>query len=139
MILSRSLLCVAGLGPVAGCQVRDDDPYAVQQRELAARVDRLDQLFKNQSLQGLSQRIDGDAGTGGEAAGEVEVLEHDEDLDKKQQRDLYQDLDKRLQKLERASCRPATARRSTGQAPPAIRPATGGGSTTLPIRRTSTC
>jgi tol-pal system protein YbgF len=122
MIQSRTLLCVAGLGILlAGCQVRDDDPYAVQQRELAARVDRLDQLFKNQSLEGLSQRIDTLQEQVKGLQGEVEVLEHDDDLNKKQQRDLYQDLDKRLQKLEAgltAAQQPAPAA-ATVEAPPA--------------------
>src|SRR5690242_3248334 len=86
---------------LAGCQVRDDDPYAVRERQLEARVDRLDQVFsKNQSLQGLSQRIDDLQDQLNKIRGDVEVLEHGEDLSQKQQRDLYQDLDKRLQKLE---------------------------------------
>ncbi len=94
------LISVALLVLLAGCTVRDDDPYAVRQRELEARVNQLDQVFKNQSLQGLSQRIDGEQEQLDKLRGDVELLEHDEDLDKKQQRDLYQDLDKRLQKLE---------------------------------------
>jgi tol-pal system protein YbgF len=122
MIQSRSLLCVAGLGILlAGCQVRDDDPYAQRQVQLEARVDRLDQLFKNQSLEGLSQRIDTLQEQVKNLQGEVEVLEHDDDLNKKQQRDLYQDLDKRLQKLEAglaAAQQPAPAP-ATVEAPPA--------------------
>jgi tol-pal system protein YbgF len=122
MIQSRSLLCVVGLGILlAGGPVRDDDPYAVQQRDLTARVDRLDQLFKNQSLEGLSQRIDTLQEQVKNLQGEVEVLEHDDDLNKKQQRDLYQDLDKRLQKLEAglaAAQQPAPAA-ATLEAPPA--------------------
>ena len=118
----RYLIIAAGLGTLlAGCQVRDDDPYAVRQRELEARVDRLDQLFKNQSLEGLSQRIDGLQEQVKRLQGEVEVLEHDDDLNKKQQRDLYQDLDKRLQKLEMGlsnSAQPAPAP-VTMEAPPA--------------------
>ena len=98
---SLGLLLVAGLGTLlVGCQVRDDDPYAVRERQLEARVDRLDQVFKNQTLQGLSQRIDEQQQQIQQLRGEVEVLEHDSELDKKQQRDLYQDLDKRLQRLE---------------------------------------
>src|SRR5690242_9182427 len=101
MSLMRALLSVAGLCVLlAGCQVRDDDPYAVRTRELEARVDRLDQVFKNQSLQGLSQRIDELQQQVQQLRGDVEQLEHNSDMDKKQQRDLYQDLDKRLQKLE---------------------------------------
>jgi len=101
MSRGRFLLPAAGLCVLlAGCQVKDDDPYAVRQRELEARVDRLDQVFKNQSLEGLSQRIDTLQEQVQQLRGEVELLEHTGDLDKKQQRDLYQDLDKRLQKLE---------------------------------------
>src|SRR5690242_19550999 len=101
MSLKRALLPAAGLCVLlAGCQVKDDDPYAVRTRELEARVDRLDQVFKNQSLQGLSQRIDELQQQVQQLRGDVEQLEHNSDMDKKQQRDLYQDLDKRLQKLE---------------------------------------
>jgi tol-pal system protein YbgF len=100
-MMPRGLLLVAGLGILlSGCQVRDDDPYAVRERQLEARVDRVDQVFKNQTLQGLSQRIDEQQQQIQQLRGEVEVLEHDTELDKKQQRDLYQDLDKRLQRLE---------------------------------------
>ena len=101
MSLKRAILPAAGLCILlAGCQVRDDDPYAVRTRELEARVDRLDQVFKNQTLQGLSQRIDELQQQVQQLRGDVEQLEHNSDIDKKQQRDLYQDLDKRLQKLE---------------------------------------
>ena len=119
-LLSLALTCL-----LAGCTVRDDDPYAVRQRELEARVNQLDQVFKNQSLQGMSQRIDGMQEQLDKLRGDVEVLEHSEDLDKKQQRDLYQDLDKRLQKLELglgAGAAPAAA----STAPAAMMPSTGG-------------
>ena len=109
-MMLRGLLLVAGLGILlSGCQVRDDDPYAVRERQLEARVDRLDQVFKNQTLQGLSQRIDEQQQQIQQLRGEVEVLEHDSELDKKQQRDLYQDLDKRLQRLEMGMGGSATA------------------------------
>lgn len=90
------------LSVMAGCStaVKEDDPYAVRVRDLEARVARLDQLFKNQSLENLAQRIDDLQDQVKQLRGEVEVLEHDSDMDKKQQRDLYQDIDKRLQKLE---------------------------------------
>ena len=121
MIPFRLYIIAAGLGTLlAGCQVKDDDPYAVRQRELEQRVDHLDQLSKNQTL-GLAQSVDDMQAQLKQLQGEVEVLEHDDDLSKKQQRDLYQDLDKRLQKLEtnltaaQAAPAPATA----VEAPPA--------------------
>ena len=107
-----TLLPVTLLVLLAGCTVRDDDPYAVRQRELEARVNQIDQVFKNQSLQGISQRIDEQQDQIQKLRGDVELLEHNQDLSTKQQRDLYQDLDKRLQKLEMglgAAAAPAAA------------------------------
>jgi tol-pal system protein YbgF len=96
----RFLILCAGLGTLlAGCQVRDDDPYAVRQRELEQRVDRLSQTSTNQGL-GLAQQVDNLQGQIKQMQGDIEVLQHSADLTSKQQRDLYQDLDKRLQKLE---------------------------------------
>lgn len=126
---------IVGLSALlASCQVKDDDPYAVRERQLEARVDRLDQVFsKNQSLQGLSQRIDDLQDQLNKVRGDVEVLEHGQDLSQKQQRDLYQDLDKRLQKLEMGlgggSAAPAAGTApaaTTAAAPAAAAPATGG-------------
>lgn len=99
---SRILLAAGLITLLAGCamQVKDDDPYAIRQRQLEARVARLDQLFKNQSLVDMSQRIDNLQEQIRKLRGDVEVLEHNVDLSKKQQRDLYMDLDRRLQKLE---------------------------------------
>lgn len=105
---------------LAGCTVRDDDPYAVRQRELEARVNQIDQVFKNQSLQGISQRIDEQQDQIQKLRGDVELLEHNQDLSTKQQRDLYQDLDKRLQKLEMglgAAAAPAAASAASVAAP----------------------
>ncbi|HLW74595.1 MAG TPA: tol-pal system protein YbgF [Gammaproteobacteria bacterium] len=117
-MISRHLLFIAGLGTLlAGCQVRDDDPYAVRERQLEARVDRVDQVFKNQTLEGLSQRIDEQQQQIQQLRGEVEVLEHDSELDKKQQRDLYQDLDKRLQRLEMGMSGSAAPAAGTVEAP----------------------
>jgi tol-pal system protein YbgF len=117
----RLCIIAACLGTVlAGCQVRDDDPYAQRQRELEARVDHLEKLSTSQSV-GLSQSVEELKEQLKQVQGDVEVLQHDADLSKKQQRDLYQDLDKRLQKLEtgltaaQATPAPATA----VEAPPA--------------------
>jgi tol-pal system protein YbgF len=101
--VNAMVLPVAGLLILlTGCamQVRDDDPYAIRQRQLEAKVERLDQLFRNLSLTGMSQRIDDLQDQLRQLRGDVQVLEHNVDLSKKQQRDLYMDLDRRLQKLE---------------------------------------
>lgn len=105
MTTLRSGLVLAGMAALlCACQqqVKEDDPYAIRERQLEARMDRMDQLSKNQGNQGvnLSQRLDDLQAQLQQIRGEVELLQHGQDLDKKQQRDLYQDLDKRLQKLE---------------------------------------
>jgi len=87
---------------LTGCSttVRPDDPVYIRQQQLEARVDRLDQIFNNQSLVNLSQNVDNLQQQINELRGDIQVLQHDQQLTVKQQRDLYSDLDKRLQKLE---------------------------------------
>ncbi|MDE2461179.1 MAG: tol-pal system protein YbgF, partial [Gammaproteobacteria bacterium] len=92
----------------AGCMtVRPDDPVYIQQQQilaqqqqLEARVGRLDQVFNNRSLVNLSQNQESLQQQVDELRGDIQVLQHDQQLSVKQQRDLYSDLDKRLQKLE---------------------------------------
>ncbi len=129
MIQLRAAFLTAGFAVLlAGCQVRDDDPYAVQQRQLQQQVDHLEKVLNNQSLSGLSQRIDDLQQQVQQLRGEVEVLEHDDELNKKQQRDLYQDLDKRLQKLEMGlSSTAAPAAATVAAPPPSTAAATPGG------------
>lgn len=102
-------LLVAGSAVLtAGCMtVRPDDPVYIQQQQilahqqqLEARVGRLDQVFNNQSLVNLSQNQESLQQQVNDLRGEIQVLQHDQQLSIKQQRDLYSDLDKRLQKLE---------------------------------------
>jgi tol-pal system protein YbgF len=93
---------------LAGCMtVQPDDPVYVrqqqilaQQQQLETRVNRLDQVFNNQSLTNLSQNQESLQQQVNELRGDIQVLQHDQQLSIKQQRDLYSDLDKRLQKLE---------------------------------------
>lgn len=103
MKLRACLYLAAGL-PVLlmGCSttVKPDDPAYIRQQQLEARVDRLDQIFNNQSLVNLSQNVDSLQQQLNELRGDIQVLQHDQQLTVKQQRDLYSDLDKRLQKLE---------------------------------------
>ena len=95
-------LLAAGLTTLfAGCMtVRPDDPVYIRQQQLQARVDRLDQVLSNQSLADISQHLDALQDQLNQLRGDVQLLQHNQDLGKKQQRDLYSDLDKRLQKLE---------------------------------------
>ncbi|HEX2668503.1 MAG TPA: tol-pal system protein YbgF [Gammaproteobacteria bacterium] len=114
------LLCIAaGLGTLlAGCQVRDDDPYAVRVRQLEQRLDQLNQKSANQGI-GLDQRVNTLQEQVKQMQGDIEVLQHSSDLSTKQQRDLYQDLDKRLQKLEQGLSTTQAPSAATFEPPPA--------------------
>jgi tol-pal system protein YbgF len=102
------LLLAGAVALTAGCMtVRPDDPVYIQQQQilahqqqLEARVARLDQVFNNQSLVNLSQNQESQQQQVDQLRGDIQVLQHDQQLSAKQQRDLYSDLDKRLQKLE---------------------------------------
>ncbi len=124
----RLLILCAGLGTLlAGCQVRDDDPYAVRQRELEQRVDRLEKTSTSQGL-GLAQSVEDLKEQIKQMQGDIEVLQHSGDTSSKQQRDLYQDLDKRLQKLETSlSATPAPAPVTLEPPPATTAAATPGG------------
>lgn len=102
-------LTLIGLGILAaGCMtVRPDDPVYIQQQQilthqqqLQTQVSRLNQVFNNQSLVNLSQNQESLQQQLDELRGDIQVLQHNQQLSIKQQRDLYSDLDKRLQKLE---------------------------------------
>ncbi len=115
------VLLAAGLSALlSGCMtVKPDDPVYIRQQQLEARVDRLDQVFNNRSLVNLSQNVDNLQQQLNELRGDVQVLQHDQQLSKKQQRDLYSDLDKRLQKLELglSAAAPAAAGSAANPAP----------------------
>lgn len=89
--------------PLAGCPfgyVREDDPVAVRQAQLDERVARIERVAQNQSLLQLAGRIDELQAEVRTLRGEVERLSHDMTGTQERQRDLYLDIDRRLQVLE---------------------------------------
>lgn len=121
--------CLTGLLAACSTTVKPDDPVYIRQQQLEARVKRLDQIFNNQSLVNLSQNVDSLQQQINDLRGEIQVLQHDQQLTNKQQRDLYSDLDKRLQKLEmslsNAGAMPAGGGSSAPVAGTATPPASG--------------
>lgn len=67
--------------------------------ELEARVDRIDRIVSNQSLMEMMQRLDALQAEIRVQQGRIEELQNENELLKRQQRDLYADLDKRLKAL----------------------------------------
>jgi tol-pal system protein YbgF len=95
-------LLLAALAP-AGCETApvQPDPTVIKLNEVDERVGRLEHV--NQSLVQLSQRQDAIEAQIRELRGQLEELQNGNDMLRKQQRDLYADLDRRLTALQAAS------------------------------------
>ena len=90
------VVLVTALG--AGCATTrpEDDPVQVKLNDLDTRVARIERIISNQSLVDLAQHLDQVQGDVRQLRGRIEELEYNNEALKKQQRDLYNDLDKRI-------------------------------------------
>ncbi|MDB6090486.1 MAG: hypothetical protein JWN85_3270 [Gammaproteobacteria bacterium] len=89
----------------AGCATTpaEDDPMQMKLNDLDARVARIEHVISNQSLVELAQHLDSVQADVRQLRGRIEVLENSAETMRKQQRDLYSDLDKRIAALGGAS------------------------------------
>ena len=95
---------------VSGCATTPaaDDPVMIKLGQLEARLSRIEQAVQNQAaMVGQVQGLEGDMR---ELRGSVEEVQHHLDSTSQRQRNLYLDVDGRLQKLESSAS--ATAGRS---------------------------
>jgi tol-pal system protein YbgF len=74
----------------------EDDPLVIKMEDIDQRVGRVERVVNNQSLVELSQRIDTLQNELRTLRGQVEELENDNAALRKQQRELYADLDRRI-------------------------------------------
>ena len=104
--------CVVWL---VGCATTPEEDPVLQGKlsDLDARTGNIERVVQNQSLLTLSQRADQLQNEVSVLRGRVEVLENANDTLRKQQRDLYADLDKRLGAAQGAG--PATGAPVSGQ------------------------
>lgn len=128
------VVLVTALG--AGCASTrpEDDPVQVKLNDLDTRVARIERIISNQSLVDLAQHLDQVQGDVRQLRGRIEELEYNNEATKKQQRDLYNDLDKRLSSLGRGGGSAGGAGTSSGSgggadAPPAAAAAGAGAAT----------
>ncbi|MFC1747344.1 tol-pal system protein YbgF [Pseudomonadota bacterium] len=98
-----------------------------QQRSLEQRLERLERLMESQALVDMLMRLDSIQEEAQTLRGEMELLTHDIEGIKQQQRDLYLDIDRRLRQAELAAKQRAVAPASTpivasipGSAVPAV-------------------
>jgi len=117
----RKLTAVAVLAALAaGCASTppEEDPVQIKLNDLDTRVARIEHIISNQSLVELAQRLDSVQADVRQLRGRIEELENGTEAMRKQQRDLYADLDKRMTALQGTNPGPA-AGSSTAPGTPA--------------------
>lgn len=104
-----------------------DDPLALRVTDIEARLIRIERVVENQSLVQLSSEIERLRAETTALRGEIETLRFETENSDSRQRELYVDIDRRLQSLE-TSPRGAVA-------PPVLAPtpAFGGNDTPAPV------
>ncbi len=95
------LIAVLGLG---GCELMQptEDPVLIKLEELEKRLESIERVVQNKSLTSMTQQVSAVERRGDEIQGRVEVLEHSSESTAERQRQLYADLDTRIQDLESA-------------------------------------
>jgi tol-pal system protein YbgF len=89
---------------LTGCETNSEpDPTLVKLNDVDERLGRVERVVNGQSLLQLSQRIDVLEAQLREMRGTLEELQNSNETLRKQQRDLYADLDKRLTALQSAA------------------------------------
>ena len=99
-LLRRSLCLAIATLALAGCESTpaQPDPTVVKLNDVDERLGRVEHV--NQGLLQLSQRLDAIEAQMRQLRGELEELQNGNDMLRKQQRDLYADLDRRLSALQ---------------------------------------
>jgi tol-pal system protein YbgF len=96
----RVALCLTALA--AGCATTppDQDPVQIKLNDLDTRLARIERVVANQSLLDLANQVEALRSDVRAMHNDIDVLNHSLDAARKQQRDLYADLDQRLKNLE---------------------------------------
>jgi len=126
----RCLPALLAFLALAACESQPErpDPMQVKLNDVDERLGRVEHVVNNQSLLQLSQRLDSQDAQLRELRGELEELQNNNDLLRKQQRDLYADLDRRLSALQAGGGGAAGVAGGAGTASDAGGAASGGGS-----------
>jgi tol-pal system protein YbgF len=109
--------CLAALA-LGGCATTppDQDPVQIKLKDLDTRLERIERVVANQSLLGLSNQVEALRTDVRAMHNDIDILNHNLDTARKQQHDLYADLDQRLKTLE---ARGVAAGAAPGNAEPA--------------------
>jgi tol-pal system protein YbgF len=109
----------------SGCSTLtpSQDPVALRITDLEARLIRIERVVENQSLIELSTQVDQLRAETTALRGEIETLRFETENSDSRQRELYVDVDRRLQSLETAPRAAVAPPAPAGGAPVAAAPA----------------
>lgn len=106
MLSVRYVLIGLGLVAMAGCEgmlSKEDDPMYLKMNELDSRLARVERLVDNEGLTNLMAQLDAMQKDVAALRNDVETLQHQAGQSNDRQKDLYVDIDLRLQALEKAN------------------------------------
>src|SRR5690606_19006145 len=93
----KAAICTVCALLVAGCATTPkEDPVQLRLDDLDARVGRIDRIVSNNSLVQLSQQLEAQQQELRQLRGRIEELQNENAKLRQEQRDLYGDLDRRL-------------------------------------------
>ena len=100
--MNKPLLIVVPALVFGGCALTppSEDPVLIKLTELERRLENIERVVQNQSLVKLTQQVAAAERRGDELQGRVEELEHGTESSGERQRQLYADIDTRIQDLE---------------------------------------
>jgi tol-pal system protein YbgF len=101
--MKTPLLLLAAALVLSGCELMQppgEDPVLVKLNELERRMEAIERVVQNQSLVNLTQQVSSMERRDDEIQGRIEELEHNSATTADRQRQLYADLDARIQELE---------------------------------------
>lgn len=102
MLIRKSLLLALAVLALSGCSLLQpsQDPVMIRMDELERRLETIERILDNQSLVQLTQQVGALERRVDQLQGDAEMLQHDAGDTTDRQRQLYADLDARLQDLE---------------------------------------
>ncbi len=118
--------CTVALALVGCATSPEEDPVQIKLNDLETRLARIERVVSNNSLLDISNQMGNLQAELRSMHNDIDVLNHGLDTSRKQQRDLYADLDQRVKALE------SRAGAAAGSAPGGSSPAGPPGSTVLP-------
>lgn len=128
--VTRQLVLFAATAALTGCQLLappGEDPVLQRLDEIDRRLTAIERVVQNQSLVDLAQQVGNLERRADELSGIAETLEYNAATTAERQRELYNDLDARLQALEQnLQARRARSVLDGGPLPPGQLPVPGG-------------